>query len=239
MEAPTPQVPQQPSQPAPVPAAAPPKAPKPPKQPSSYRVSWPVVFAITLIVFAALGAWQYVRTSKANSQLSAKEEQIQTKQKEIAQLTAERDKALNSLTSSAGVADYVGISEWGVKFKPGADLQDLSYFINKDSLLSSTKSLLQTAYTSSLAHASEADGSAKYTRCEAGSFGILTRGKAGKAIMSTTIEKVPGAVKVGDYYYIIEGPQASCSADKVTADLQTKQAAAFKEVIKTLVRSGE
>ena len=234
MEAQTPQTPEQTYQPTAAPAAVP---PKPPKQPSNYKVSWPVVFVITLIVFAALGAWQYVRTSKVNSQLSAKEEQIQTKQKEITQLTAERDKALNSLTTTAGALDYIAIPEWGVKFKPGTDLQDFLYLMDNGSVQPSTKSLMQLALTKKGTTAN----SAYDAICSPAAMpiGVIQRGKSGTQFQGTTYEKIPGALKVGDYYYIIVAPQAPCSGDKSVQDLQTKQTAALKEAIKSLVRSGE
>lgn len=211
------------------------------KQPRTYRVSWPVVFIVSLLVFVGLGVWQYGRVNKLTSQLSAKEEQLQAKQKEIAQLVAEKDKALSAVTQFASTPEFIAIPEWSVKFRPGADLQDLSYFVYKDTLLPSTKSLLQTSYTASITRASEPDAAEKYRRCEAGAFGTIGRGKAGTAIIgvATAIEKIPGALKVGEYYYYVQGPQAACSADKTTADLQAKQTAALKEAIKTLVPSSE
>lgn len=217
------------------PATIPPS--KRPKQPRTYRVSWPVVFVITLIAVVALGGWAYIRMSKLNSQLSTKEELLQTNKAEIAKLTIARDKALDALVQTTATNDYVAIGEWGVKFKPGADLADFFYLTSGDSVQPSTKSLMQVALSKNPPAANSAFDS--FCSPAASPLGVMQRGKTGAAIQGTTYDKVAGAIKVGDYYYIIVAPQASCSADKTAQDLQTKQTAALKEAIKTLVPSSE
>lgn len=234
MDAPTTTLPEDQS-PQTSPAAIPPS--KRPKQPRTYRVSWPVVFVVTLVAVVALGGWAYMRVSKLNSQLSTKEELLQTNKAEITKLTTERDKALDSLVQSTATNDYVAISEWGVKFKPGADLADFFYLTSGDSVQPSTKSLMQAA----LSKNPPAANSAFDAFCSPAAFplGVMQRGKTGAVIQGTTYDKVAGAIKAGDYYYLIVAPQAPCSADKTVQDLQTKQTAALKEAIKTLVPSSE
>ena len=214
------------------------KPPKRSKGPSTYRVSWPAVFVVTLIAVAALGGWGYMRISKLGSQLSAKEELVQTNKTEIAKLTAERDKALDALVQSTASNDYVAIGEWGVKFKPSPDdLADLFYLTSGDSVQPSTRSLMQAA----LAKKGTTTNNAYDAICSPAALplGVMQRGKAGAAVQGTTYDKIAGAIKAGDYYYIIVAPQAPCSADKTVQDLQTKQTAALKEAIKTLVPSSE
>lgn len=211
---------------------------KQPRRPRTYRVSWPVVFVVTLIAVAALGGWAYMRVSKLSSQLSSKEELLQTNKTEIAKLTTERDKALDALVQSTATNDYVAIGEWGVKFRPSPDdLADLFYLTSGDSVQPSTKSLMQAALSKKTTTANSTFDSI----CSPAALplGVMQRGKAGVAIQGTTYDKLAGAIKAGDYYYIIVAPQAPCSADKTVQDLQTKQTAALKEAIKTLVRSSE
>jgi hypothetical protein len=59
--------------------------------------------------------------------------------------------------------------------------------------------------------------------------------KAGEQYNGAAIETNNLAVKAGDNYYVLETPNAPCSQDKATQDLQTKQTAALKEAIKTLI----
>jgi hypothetical protein len=208
------------------------------KQPRTYRVSWPVVFIVSLLVFVGLGVWQYGRVNKLTSQLSAKEELLQTSKTEIAKLTTARDQALSALVQSTASNDYMLIGEWGVKFRPGPDdLADLFYLTNGDSVQPSTRSLMQAA----LAKKGAATNNAYDAICSPAALplGVMQRGKAGAAFQGTTYDKIAGAIKAGDYYYIIVSPQAPCSADKSVQDLQTKQTAALKEAIKTLVPSSE
>lgn len=208
------------------------------KQPRTYRVSWPVVFILTLLAFGALGVWQYGRVNKLTSQLSAKEELLQTSKTEIAKLTAARDQALDALVQSTTSNDYILIGEWGVKFRPGPDdLADLFYLTSGDSLQPTTRSLMQLA----LAKKGTSTNNAYDAICSPAALplGVIQRGKAGTAFQGTTYDKIAGAIKAGDYYYIIVAPQAPCSADKTVQDMQTKQTAALKEAIKTLTPSGE
>ncbi len=217
------------------------KKPKKFKRPHTYRISWPVVFIILLIGVGAYGFWSYGQSTKLQSQLSAKTEELNNKQKELDEIKADRDKAADSLIQASANNEYLVISEWGVKFKPGTDLKDVFYFsvtdANQDSVFPTTRTLMSSAFAAQAAagRRGEADASTKYGSCGPGSIGILQRGKKDTAIYSTTFSQVQGAVKAGDYYYIVNGPQAACTEDKTTADLSVKQVAALKEAIKTLI----
>lgn len=214
------------------------KTPKKPKAPSNYHVSWPVVFVIVVIACIGLVGWSYMANSRLKSQLAAKEELINTKQQEVDKANADRDKAADSLVQATAGSDYVTISEWGVKFKPGTGLDRFLYVVKGGSVVPSTTSLMQMAWDKAPAAPAALD-----YLCSPASYplGYITRGKAtekaqiGAADQSPLFKDVPGATKSGDYYYVVVGPQASCANDNSTSDLETKQIASLKDAIKTVV----
>lgn len=214
------------------------KKEKRPKQPRTYRVSWPVLFILVLLAAAFYGAWSYARINKQQSQLSAKEEQLNNKQKELDSIKSDRDEAADNLIKASAEAGYTVIKSWDVKFKTSTDLERFVYLEKSGQVVPSTTSLMQLAWEKAP------------TTAVAGSYlcspadyplGYIARGKAdekaqiGAADQFPLYKDVAGAVKAGDYYYIAVGPQATCSQDKTVSDLETKQIAALKEAVKTLV----
>lgn len=110
---------------------------------------------------------------------------------------------------------YVVIEEWGVRFKPVADLGEVEYFkpadIESDALTFATKALSEASPS-----CSKSSGSII--------LGLLTR----------NTQNVPGnggvVATIGDYVYQYRGPQATCGA----GDLESKAVPNISESLKSL-----
>jgi hypothetical protein len=204
------------------------------KRPHTYRVSWPVVFIIILIGVGAYGFWSYSQTSKLQSKLSAKTEELNNKQQELNDIKADRDKAADSLLQASAEQGFLVIKGTQVKFRPGTSLDDLSYVVYENDIRLSSSSLMTSAYGP---YFKNPDKQNEYGICAPADapLGIISSYKAGEQYNGAAIEANNLAVKAGDNYYVLETPNAPCSQDKATQDLQTKQTAALKEAIKTLV----
>lgn len=206
---------------------------KKPKPPHTYHVSWPVLFILVLVSAGIFGGWAYTRFNKYQSQLSAKEEALSNKQKELDQVKADRDKAADSLIQASADAGYITITEWGVKFKSSSS-DGLIYIVKGGDIMFSSTKLMTAAVGPYFNNPGE---QAKYGTCSPADapLGILNRYRAGESFNGAPIETSSLAVKAGSYYYVLVSPNAPCSQYKTTQDLQTQQKAALKEAIKTLV----
>lgn len=197
------------------------------KPPHTYRVSWPVVFILLLLAFGGYAFWSYTNTTKLQSKLSAQTEEVKNKQAELAQVKADRDKATDSLLRASATEEYVVISEWGVQFKPGNELNIFTYFINGSTLNSSTTSLMKIA-----AVANGQDE--KRLLCTPYDLPI------GAIVKYNTAAEAPAnpapllTKKLGTVTYGYTPPQATCSDDKATNDLAVKQVEAMKVAFSTL-----
>ena len=131
--------------------------------------------------------------------------------------SSSKNNTTSSDTSSSDATDeeqnkgYLVITEWGVRLKEGANSQNAQYAIKDDNTLW----LTTKAYVD------------QFPGCKAdGSTGQLIRGKAGydyngfgskiedysASYNNEQGEKVTVTpVKVGDYYYMWQGPQAPCA----------------------------
>lgn len=189
----------------------------------------------------SLGGWGYLRYARLQSQLSYKVEALNNKQKELDQTKADLATASKVVNQVTGASATVTISEWGVTFTPGADLVRFTYVMNKGQVVPSTTSLMELAWTKATAQTAVGD-----YLCSPADYplGYMARGKA--------TDKVPVAgnilfkdyadtksnkdvIQVGEYYYVVIGPQSSCSTDKSVSDLVTKQTAALKAALQTMV----
>ncbi len=178
-----------------------------------------ILIVVLVLAVGGIGWYVYNAQKKTNSTLDNTTKSQSEPQKSTKPTTP---------TTTKPVADpntgYLVVKEWGVKFKEGALTQDPEYAIKDD----------HTLYLSTKTYSSKVGGSA----CGAnGSTGQLIRGKAGYDTngMGLAIEKVSSAVKVGDYYYFWQGPQAGCTTptDTNTAIMNTYQAA-LSDLVKTV-----
>lgn len=198
--------------------------------PNKHNKTLLIIIVVLLIALGGLGYWYWYKTKQLNTDVSAKQSQIATLESEKAKLTAEATEESTSDKSS----DYITIKEWGVKFKPGSELSDLVYYTNDDIAYLSTRSLMSSAKAALKPDYDITTHEGLTCNPVANPIGIISRGKKDKQILGATYGEYEGAVKVGDYYYIFQGPQSSCSADKATTDLAIKQNQAVKVAIKTI-----
>lgn len=191
---------------------------------SSGTGKW-VVIVLLVLALGGLGYWYYYKTKQNNAELAAKQSQIADLQAGKDKLAADLKKAQDSATASSS-SDYLVVKELNVKFKPGNDLPDMYYFVTKENNIAvATKSFLKLA----------ADTGSK--NCEFGSIGLIIRGKKGETMLgegSGTYDSAKDAIKIGDYYYVLRGPQQQCSTNQQMNDLAQNQVAALKSAFKTL-----
>ncbi len=197
---------------------------------SSKAMKWTLVILLVVVV-GVVGYFGYTKYKQQNNQLAEKQSQIANLQADKAKLEADK-KAAEEATSADN--DYFVIKEWGVKFKSGS-LTDLAYAM-KDNKYAyfSTNSIMSSDISSRRQDINSVNCSPLGT-----SMAILARGKKGESINGQpdpvfNYDQVKGAIKVGDYYYVISHAQAACSEDKKTQDMVEAQYKQLAEAIKTL-----
>lgn len=113
---------------------------------------------------------------------------------------------------------YITIKEWGVRFKPHADLVDLSYF--KPTAIAEDSFTFTTAELAAEASCSQSSGNIV--------LGLLTRTTEPQPQFGSSL------AKIDNYYYQFRGPQAPCSTHgqaealalpKLSESLQSLEAA--------------
>ncbi len=133
------------------------------------------------------------------------------------------DKAPTAAKSTSSATDpnagYFVIPELGVRFKVNTQLDGLTYLyryaLGVPSIYFSTLKLTQAS-----------------PQCGADvtSAGVLMQIKAGEKLYETPIEQYPKVQKVGLYYYVISGPQNSCSDDPAVSQRHLDTVNALKAV---------
>lgn len=206
-----------------------------PKQ-SSGAGKW-VVIVLLVLALGGLGYWYYYKTQQLNTEMVAKAAIVSELQAKNDKLEAAAKKAVEANAENKADAEYIVIKEWGVKFKPGKDLADVVYYTVGNTAYLSTSSLMSSAQAVLKNDGSDKEGLNMACNPVADPIGMITRGKKGEKLLSGTYDSYPDAVKVGDYYYVYQGPQTACSADKKTTDLATKQNQALKVSAKTITAS--
>ncbi len=195
---------------------------------------------VVLLAGGGVYAWQHVTLSNQITSLQDDNSTLQRKadnnQKAADDAKKAADDATAQLTAaqaaSTASTDFVTVSELGFKFKPGADLKDLLYFVSGNSVYFSTRSLMAASFSNNKAGCDP----------DVAPLGVVTKYKAGEVANGTKIESVKDAIKVGTFYILKTGPQSSCAQGdtnsagfKTVSDMQTKQATALGTALKTAV----
>lgn len=125
---------------------------------------------------------------------------------------------------SPSAQKYFDVPELGIKFQTSASLSGLTYLYKYNNGT-------PTAYFSTV------DLSNQSAQCgaDATTVGAISQYKSGEKVMDIGVEQLPGAVKVGAFYYFFQGPQAGCSDDKQVLDLQSATIQALRTAAKTIV----
>lgn len=204
---------------------------EPPKQtPKSVYIT---IIVLLIVALAALGGWYWYKTRQLNQQLSDVTSKISSLQIDKDKLAADLKKAQESTTSSSDDG-YIVIKEWNVKFKPGSELTDAVYYTAGNVAYISTRSLMSTAQLALDKQNNQEMRQGSACNPANAPLGLVMRGKKGEPVQNSTYDKYEGTIKIGDYYYIVNGPQSTCSVDTSASALETKQNQALKVSIKTL-----
>lgn len=118
---------------------------------------------------------------------------------------------------------YLVIKEWGVKFELPSNLSDTKYNVSE----SGSSVTLSTASLE------------KYPGCESGNVISLQRAKDGEPIGSSDVNSIRAAnpaalTQVGDYYYLFNAAQFSCTQDPSGRSYLSETITDLSQAVKTL-----
>ncbi len=196
------------------------------------KVAIIVVVVLMLVALIGVTAYYYSQATKFKKQVASLQSEVgdlQAKNKEL-------EESLNSASSSSNTtttqsSQFFEIKEFGVRFKKTADIALPIYVanINNGSAPFSSQGLMNAAYV-------DAGKNGSSTTCNPSdnAIGEIVRGKAGKEINDTTIDKVQDAKKIGEFFYIFVSPESDCSETESVKTIEQKQISAFKAAFKTL-----
>mgnify|MGYP003393045902 CR=1 FL=1 len=187
------------------------------QKPSKKKTIWLVLVILALI--ASNVAWGLFFV-KQQGELNTKISILTAKNLKLAQDNKDLQNADNK---DEDVTVYREVPELGVKYKITDQTKDLtyaySYGFEKSSVGFSSTALIKAA------NANNHDGTL-LCGSENGAAGIITSYKAGDKLdladVSTPIEQVKDAKKVGSNYFVIAKPQGVCSEDKTIQALDDK-----------------
>ncbi len=178
---------------------------------------WIILAVILSFALVAVSIYSYMNIKNLNKKVTDQQAQItelQNKKKTLedaaaAAASAATTAATNALTSS----NFVEVKELGFKLPVTDGIKDLQYFVNDKTVFFSTKSLMSSAW------GADSSDAAKYC-----APGVLPLGAISK--FSNTTEAGPTEQKnLGTFVLGYSPPQANCSNNAATIDLQNKQKA--------------
>lgn len=117
------------------------KQPKPEKPPLDPQVVarrftiLSIVMGVFAIIGIALGIWGIIDATNTNNILAKAQEDLNNKNAIISQIEYETGKTITSvdeLPSYAAITDYIYLTEWGIKIKIPATLQNISYTLDEN-----------------------------------------------------------------------------------------------------------
>lgn len=178
------------------------------------KTAWIVISVILLLALIGLGVYGYMQITKLNKSAMDKDATIadlQNKKKTLEDAAAAAATAVTQAVSG----NYLEVKELGYKLPLGDDIKDLQYFVNGTTTFFSTRSLQSKAW------GADSSDAGKYC-----SLGTLPLGAISKFANATdagpTQQKALSGFVLG-----YAPPQANCSTNQATIDLQTKQKAAL------------
>lgn len=188
-----------------------------PKKDKSKKV-WIIISIILVLALVGAGVYGYLKMRDYNKQINDLKAQVTTLQ--------DGKKALEDAASAAAAAaakavvkvsttNYLEVKELGYKLPLSEDIKDLQYFVNGTTTFFSTGSLQSKAW------AADKGDPGKYC-----SLGTLPLGAVSKFADAT--EAGPTQQKALSGFVLgYAPPQANCSTNQATIDLQTTQKASF------------
>lgn len=188
-----------------------------PKKDKSKKV-WIIISIVLVLVLVGAGVYGYLKMRDYNKQINDLKAQVTTLQdgkKALEDAASAAAAAAAKAAVKASTTNYLEVKELGYKLPLSEDIKDLQYFVDGTTTSFSTGSLQSKAYA--------ADQSEPGMYC---SIGISPLGKVSR--FATATEAGPTQQKALSGFVLgYSSPQANCSNNQATIDLQTTQKASF------------
>lgn len=193
--------------------------------------TWMIVAVIAIVVavlLTSLSIYGYMKIKNLDKQVKDQQAQIsdlQNKKKTLedaaaAAASAATSAAANAVASAAANSNFIEIKELGFKLPLTTDIKELQYFVNDKTVFFSTKSLMSSAW------AADKGDPGKYCSPGVLPLGAITR-FANAADAGPTEQKSLNGFVLG-----YAPPQADCSNNAATVEMQNKQKAALVAAFK-------
>lgn len=185
-----------------------------PKKDKSKTV-WIVISIILLLALIGLGVYGYMQMTKLNQSIKDKDATIAELQNNKKKLEDTAAAAATAAVKAATSTNYLEVTELGYKLPLSDDIKDLQYFVNGTTTFFSTGSLQSSAW------GADKGDAGKYC-----SLGTLPLGAISKFANATDAGPTQQKVLTG-FVLGYAPPQANCSTNQATIDLQNKQKASL------------
>lgn len=198
-------------------------------QRSRAKTVWMVIAIISIIALIAVSAFGYYKWKQYKTLVGDLGARINALENQVNDLDAQVV-VLKTTSTTVSTTSFFEIKDWGVRFKLTPKIAGLVGVNNSSAASFSTIGLMSLAFQKNESSASP------FQKCNPSEnpIGGLERGKAGQERNGTTFDKIQGAIKIGEYYYIQAGPQSTCSNNSQVTTLETDQANELKNATKTL-----
>lgn len=184
-----------------------------PKKDKSKKV-WIIISIVLALAIVGAGIYGYLKMRDYNKQINDLKAQVTTLQ-DGKKALEDAASAAAKIVVKAATTNYLEVKELGYKLPLSDDIKDLQYFVNGTTTFFSTGSLQSKAW------AVDKGDPGKYC-----SLGTLPLGAISKFADAT--EAGPTQQKALSGFVLgYAPPQANCSANQATIDLQTTQKASF------------
>jgi len=184
-----------------------------PKKDKSKKV-WIIISIVLALALVGAGVYGYLKMEDYNKQINDLKAQVTTLQ-DGKKALEDAASAAAKIVVKASATNYLEVKELGYKLPLSDDIKDLQYFVNDTTTFFSTGSLQSKAW------AVDKGDPGKYC-----SLGTLPLGAISKFADAT--EAGPTQQKALSGFVLgYAPPQANCSTNQATIDLQTTQKASF------------
>jgi len=184
-----------------------------PKKDKSKKV-WIIISIILALAIVGAGIYSFLKMRDYNKQIDDLKAQVATLQ-DGKKALEDAASAAAKIVVKAATTNYLEVKELGYKLPLSDDIKDLQYFVNGTTTFFSTGSLQSKAW------AVDKGDPGKYC-----SLGTLPLGAISK--FADVTEAGPTQQKALSGFVLgYAPPQANCSTNQATIDLQTTQKASF------------
>lgn len=177
-----------------------------------------IVAIVLVVLLSAVGVYGYLQIKKLNKQVQDQKSQItelSDTKKTLEDAASAAAAAAAKVVVKASTSSYLEVKELGYKLPLSEDIKDLQYFVDGTTTSFSTGSLQSKAYA--------ADQSEAGSYC---SIGFSPLGKVSRFANATDAGPTQQKALSG-FVLVYSSPQATCSNNQATIDLQSTQKASF------------